>query len=678
MLTAALSASCADDKFLAPATDDGEMTTFILCLSNARPDTRLAFAPDGDAPAMTLKSVWTATDKITVTYNPGATANAKTYSLIKGAGTATGTFAGVRPNISGQNWTFFYPSTITTDYQYLTHSYAGQVQTGDDNHDHLDTYFSMRYWPHPDAPISWNSSGGSIIPFSGTEVTQSSAMRLALSGLPEAVTPAKVSVSMLDGNGFLNPDAGFRLDNALSSAYVSEWPIDYNTATLDLDLSGFSPTTSLTAWMAMSNADVSLAAGNKLRVTLTTADGRRFCADRALTSAATLTGGSLHSLSLTSGWTEDTRYTSTDYSADGSNEVWQDPVDAPLDLVLMGDGFTDADIVSGDYDATMERAATYFFAFHPYKALRDYFRVAYVRVVSPQKMDVDVTGNNGATGKGVNTALSSYLAPNSTHMGGDNAKAINYALTAVTAGRTDEQLNNLTVIVVVNAAANGGTCWMFAPPSSSRGDYGKGISVSYFPRNPNLATLRATLAHEAGGHGFGKLGDEYTSNRTLADPTSTWNSLNDTYHPRGWYVNVAKYVSGYTIANTPWANFAEDSRYAAESLGAYQNAYTYDRDFCRPTNNGIMNSHYTPANQWFNAPSRRAIWRHVMTLAGEPTTMVDSYEAFATWDVANRPTTGYPGPPAEAAAAPLQLSEVVHEPPVVLNGYIRNGRFVTE
>ncbi len=41
------------------------------------------------------------------------------------------------------------------------------------------------------------------------------------------------------------------------------------------------------------------------------------------------------------------------------------------------------------------------------------------------------------------------------------------------------------------------------------GDYSNGPSIAYFPVGEDEFTLEQVLHHEAGGHGFSKLADEY-------------------------------------------------------------------------------------------------------------------------------------------------------------------------
>ena len=69
-------------------------------------------------------------------------------------------------------------------------------------------------------------------------------------------------------------------------------------------------------------------------------------------------------------------YTSTDYSQDGVVKTLQTATKGNgIDLVLMGDAYSDRLIADGTYDKTMNIAMEKFFAVEPYKSFRDHFNV---------------------------------------------------------------------------------------------------------------------------------------------------------------------------------------------------------------------------------------------------------------------------------------------------------------
>ena len=58
-----------------------------------------------------------------------------------------------------------------------------------------------------------------------------------------------------------------------------------------------------------------------------------------------------------------------------------------INIVLMGDGYTDRLIADGTYDNTMNTAMEKLFTEEPYKSFRNYFNVYSVSVVSATSAD---------------------------------------------------------------------------------------------------------------------------------------------------------------------------------------------------------------------------------------------------------------------------------------------------
>lgn len=306
-------------------------------------------------------------------------------------------------------------------------------------------------------------------------------------------------------------------------------------------------------------------------------------------------------------------YTSTDFSKDGEVSILQQAsVGNGIDIVLMGDAYSDRLIADGTYDNTMNTAMEKFFSVEPYKSHRNMFNVYSVKAVS----------KNEKYYIGTETAFSGYFG-SGTEVGGNDQQAFNYALKAISEERMDEAL----VIVMMNSTNYAGTCYMYL---SDAGDYGNGTSVSYFPVGTDETALEQVLHHEAGGHGFAKLGDEYAYEENGAVPESEITEAN-TFAAYGWWKNV-------DFTNDPnnvkWSKFLSDSRYANDGLGIYEGAYTYWTGAYRPSENSIMR--YNTGG--FNAPSREAIYYRIHKLAYGKDWQYD-YEKFVEYDAINRNTT---------------------------------------
>ena len=146
---------------------------------------------------------------------------------------------------------------------------------------------------------------------------------------------------------------------------------------------------------------------------------------------------------------------------------------------------------------------------------------------------------------------------------------------------------------------NDGTALSICPPSEN-----------VYPRD-----TRGTIQHEAGGHGFGKLGDETITMNAFPKEDVRW-KLQEMFW-RGWYQNLS--LSG-KLNEVPWADFIFDTRYS-DYVDVYEGGYGYTRGVYRPEANSCMN-YGVP---YYNTPSRLAIWKRIKEYAGEGYTMDEFY-----------------------------------------------------
>lgn len=304
-------------------------------------------------------------------------------------------------------------------------------------------------------------------------------------------------------------------------------------------------------------------------------------------------------------------YISSDYSADGTVQTLQKAtVGRGIDIVLMGDAFSDRQIAAGDYDTAMRQAADNLFTEEPYKSFRNMFNVYAVTAVS---------ATEGYEHE--NTAFSGYFG-DGTIVGGNDAKAFEYAQKAIAAERMDDAL----IVVMMNSQEYAGTCYMYYPSSNS--DYGRGVSVAYFPLGTDNDMFAQLLHHEACGHGFAKLADEYAYEYMGAVPTDYVSQVRNWQSDWGWYKNVDFTSDPATVK---WHTFLSDPRYANEGLGVFEGGATYWTGVWRPTENSIMR--YNTGG--FNAPSREAIYYRIHKLAYGESWNYD-YEDFVAYDAVNR------------------------------------------
>lgn len=304
-----------------------------------------------------------------------------------------------------------------------------------------------------------------------------------------------------------------------------------------------------------------------------------------------------------------------------------------INVVLMGDAYSDRQIVNGTYEEAMRTLYKHLFTIEPYKSFQDYFEVSYVNVVSESE------GYSSGS-----TALEGYFSTG-TLVGGDDRITMNYALKAV----TEEEMDETLIAVAMNSDKYAGTCYMYRPDKQS--DYGSGVSVSYFSRGGSEKNFAFALHHEACGHGFAKLADEYEGNQTIS--SYYMSSVKAEQDNLGWWKNVDFTADTSAVR---WKHFINDSRYASEGIGTFEGGLTYSYGVWRPTYNSIMRSNVPD----FNAPSREAIYYRIHKLAFGDDWEYD-FEEFAEWDTATLESS---------ASVYSRLSEVSDfeplSPPVVM------------
>ncbi len=303
-------------------------------------------------------------------------------------------------------------------------------------------------------------------------------------------------------------------------------------------------------------------------------------------------------------------YVSKDYSRDGKVTVLQKAAKGEgVNLVLMGDAYSDRLVSDGTYSGDIGRAYKAFFSEEPFKSCKDYFNVYQVNAVSRHEVYSPTSS----------TALETWFG-DGTRVGGNDDIVFSYAEKAVTADRMDDAL----IIVVMNKGKYAGTTYLYPP---KRGDYGNGRTISYFGTVRDDATFASIVLHEAGGHGFAKLGDEYSDGGRIPQDEIDMVNARSGY---GWYKNI-DFTSD--LSEIKWSGFIVDERYASERLGAFEGGLSYSTGLWRPAENSIMRNN----REGFNAPSREAVWYRIHKLAYGDDWKYD-YEEFVKYDEANRKT----------------------------------------
>ena len=296
-----------------------------------------------------------------------------------------------------------------------------------------------------------------------------------------------------------------------------------------------------------------------------------------------------------------------------------------INLVFLGDGFDAKDISDGKYLNTMYEQLENFFAIEPYKTYRDYFNAYTAIAVSPE------------SGIGtVNTIR--YAKFETTYTGGvglrcDYDAAFQYAVDMNTTV-TRDNLKESLLIMVPNSTDYGGICQM----------YEDGSAIAFCPLSTYGYPLdtRGVIQHEAGGHGFGKLGDEYIYHNEFIDfcgCTCCGHVFEFNWAKSlGWYENLS--LTG-KMHEVPWSHLIFDEKYA-DFVDVFEGGFMHNRGVFRSEQNSCMNNDIP----YYSTISREAIVKRIMQYAGEEYTFEkfkanDKVEVDATTRAASMPYAGY-------------------------------------
>ena len=339
--------------------------------------------------------------------------------------------------------------------------------------------------------------------------------------------------------------------------------------------------------------------------------------------------------------TYESLYTSTDYSKDGEVQLLQRHTEGKgIPVILMGDAFVDKHMEEGGYyDRVMQRAMEAFFSVEPMISLRPLFDVYSVRVVSENDYI------------GANTALSTW---HYCGAGGDEdlSKCMEYASLAV------NDLKDVSIHIIMNDQQQiGVTAYL---------DDNCTISLnSLFDSGVEWQNFEAVFRHEAIGHGFGLLGDEYTGYIDAIDEEGKASLRASQALGRDLNLDITN-----DEAQILWSKFLADDRYADENLGIYEGGWaSYSYGVYRPSFYSIMR-YNEPA---FNAPSREAIYKRAMRLAYGSSWTYD-YEDFVEFDAPSRNAATTRSLRQAPSAAQVEKWKKSHRPPVRVKGTWRDAR----
>lgn len=272
-----------------------------------------------------------------------------------------------------------------------------------------------------------------------------------------------------------------------------------------------------------------------------------------------------------------------------------------IDIVFIGDGYDAKDIAKGTFKQNTEDGFKHFFGIEPYSTYKDYFNV--YAVVS--KSDDSGIGTVNTV---IDTKFGSYFTQNRIKSP-DADKCFQWAKRA----DASMDLSKSLVIMLMNTSTYEGVTMM----------YGDGSAIACCPVSTETYPydFRGIIQHEAGGHGFGKLGDEYIYHNAFIQ---TCNCMDGCEHPKGdddtmtsygvykskgWYKNLSMTADAKQV---PWAHLIYHKNYS-DKVDMYEGGYMHTRGVYRSEATSCMNNNIP----YYSAISRQAIVERIKAYAGE-------------------------------------------------------------
>ncbi len=284
----------------------------------------------------------------------------------------------------------------------------------------------------------------------------------------------------------------------------------------------------------------------------------------------------------------------------------------PSQIIFMGDGYISDDYEEGgQFDTDINAAIGYFFDVEPYKSYKEYFKVykmgGYSRDRGVRQSDRSINKNT--------LFVTDFLGGSSMSI--DYDKVFEYARKIP--GMTSTTLRNVLIIMVVNQDRYAGTCWIWTD--------GRAIAIAPVSRSTQTGQhFRNLIHHEAGGHGFGRLADEYISSGNVGKTIDAENLQRyNNFKNAGFYPNVD--ITGDSTA-VKWRHFFGVEGYSR--VGIYQGAFYFSLGVWRPESSSCMQFN----EPYFNAPSREFMVRRILTNAGEEF----AFDAFVSGDIERAPS----------------------------------------
>ena len=269
-----------------------------------------------------------------------------------------------------------------------------------------------------------------------------------------------------------------------------------------------------------------------------------------------------------------------------------------VNLVIIGDGYDAEDIATGKYLTDMQEASERFFDLEPYKTYKSYFNVYTAFAMSYES---GIGSVNYLRNTKFSTSYGNWSYDSRISCSADAAAIYCIDNTPV----QDSEINTLTCMLVANGNAYDGVTVM----------YDNGTSVAICPKSdcdyPN--DWRGLIQHEAGGHAFAKLADEYIYHNSsiiecgciCCEHMPSLRAM----HAKGWGLNISQSSKS---AEINWKHMLSDRR-VNDIVDVWEGGFFHARGVYRSEYNSVMNNNVPYMSTW----CRELAVRRIMEYAGE-------------------------------------------------------------
>ena len=182
------------------------------------------------------------------------------------------------------------------------------------------------------------------------------------------------------------------------------------------------------------------------------------------------------------------------------------------------------------------------------------------------------------------------------------------------------ELSKSLVILLQNTSTYEGKTYMYTDGSAIACCPVSSLAYPY--------DFRGIIQHEAGGHGFGKLADEYIYHNAFIQNClcqdgcdhpmdDNTGGIYTIFKSLGWFKNLSMTSDPTQV---PWAHLIYNPKYS-DYVDMYEGGYMHSRGIYRSEATSCMNNNIP----YFSAISRQAIVERIMEYAGEEFTLEKFY-----------------------------------------------------